>query len=75
MRTIVNEYSTFMEHWWNDTDREKRKILEKNFSYANFSTINHTYTHTYTAHVSNPGLCGETTMINHLRTLLPGYVL
>jgi len=62
-----------MEHWWNDTDREKAKNLEKNLSYANFCTINRTCT--YTVQVSNPGLCGETTMINHLRTFLPGYIL
>jgi hypothetical protein len=61
-----------MEHWWNDTDREKTKILEKTLSFANFSTINHTYT--YTAQVSNPGLCSETT-IKHLRTFLPEYIL
>jgi hypothetical protein len=62
-----------MEHWWNDTGREKAKYFEKNLLYANFCTINRTYT--YAAQVSNPGLCGETTMINHLRTFFPGYIL
>jgi hypothetical protein len=62
-----------MEHWWNDADTDKAKILEKYLSYANFSPINGTYT--YTAQVSNSGLFGETTMINHLRTSLPGCIL
>jgi hypothetical protein len=63
----------FMGHWWNDADREKAKILEKNLSYAKFPPINGSYT--YTAQVSNPDRFGETTMINQLRTILPGYIL
>jgi hypothetical protein len=60
-----------MEHWWNDSDRGNGKYLEKPLSKANFFTTNHTRT----AQVSDPGFCDETTMTNHLRIALSGYIL
>jgi hypothetical protein len=58
-------------NWWDDTDRGKPKYLRKNHSRANFFTTKRTHT----ADVSDPGLCGETTMTNHLRISFGGYIL
>jgi len=44
-----------MEHWWNDTDREKIQVLgEERCTSPTLSTINPTQT----GLGRNPGLCG-----------------
>ena len=44
-----------MEQWWNDTEREKSKYLERNLSHC-YVTIQNP---TWTALGLNPGVCDD----------------
>ena len=52
-----------MEHWWNDTEREKLKHLDKTTTNAIVSTTNLTWSDLE----SNTGLLGERPATDSLR--------